>query len=96
LVFAAGKTKVIGAGARIGVHHATGGASLRAADETAAGNEGTNEVASVLEKYGAPLSVVAAARRTPSNQIYWLTPDDLVAWKVEEGGSALVFPPPPK
>jgi hypothetical protein len=94
IAFAAGKTKAVGRDARIGVHSAIGAASLRDADEEVLGGVGTGVVAKTLEQYGAPSSVVNAARSTPASEIHWLTPGELVQWKVEAGSSALEPPVP--
>jgi hypothetical protein len=62
---------VISHNAKIGLHQATGAASLRAVDESASASAGTQAVADALKRFGAPSAVVDHARSTPPNEVYW-------------------------
>ncbi len=67
-VFAAGRVKLVGAGARLGVHmpHALDGNS----------NAWAAFQAERYRHYGVPRSIVAKMTGTPYNAIAWLSPDD--------------------
>ena len=72
-IFAAGRTKMVGVGARVGVH----GAAERPGVETEGGRAATVTEARRLKALGVSDTVVGRMVVTPPSSIAWLTPDDL-------------------
>jgi hypothetical protein len=85
LVWAVGAQKSAAPNSRVGVHNVSitgmGAADQRTADVAA--NFGDAITAKYLAAYGAPANVVGHLMMTSSNNMYWLTPNDLAAWNVK-------------
>lgn len=87
VVWAAGVRKSVGDGARIGVHSATlngvaghdGGPEDQRIEV-----EATGVMARFFQRTGAPANVITKTYHTPSSAIYWLTDDEIAAWKVKK------------
>jgi hypothetical protein len=87
LIFFVGNIKMIGAGARIGVHRAS---LIISGTETPGTLDTTRFMAERLRSLGAPLSVVTKLLSTPPGGIAWLTHSDLATVR------SIKFGPPPK
>jgi hypothetical protein len=87
VAWAAGVSKSVGEGARVGVHSATlngvaghhGGAEDQRIEV-----EATGVMARFFQRSGAPANVITKTYHTPSSAIYWLTDDEIAAWKVKK------------
>ena len=82
VVWAAGVRKVIGLGARIGVHNAKSNGPGNKASEQVIDDAVTGLMAGWLVRDGAPANVLKQTMNTPSYGMYWLTDEDLAAWGV--------------
>ncbi|MGY4506364.1 hypothetical protein ACVWYH_010321 [Bradyrhizobium sp. GM24.11] len=82
LIFAAGATKFLGDGARVGVHKA----SDKDGRETTSSGAATESMAHFAKELGVPASIIARMVRTPSKQIVWLDSQDLKAMGVSLAG----------
>jgi hypothetical protein len=76
MLFAASPRRLVGYGARVGVHRASfyGG-------ENKESHYATDSMAVHFENYGVPASIIAKVRATPPDGIAWLSDDDLLAMK---------------
>jgi hypothetical protein len=85
LAWAVGAQKSAASNSRIGVHNASVGGTAAADQRTAdvAANYSDAIMAKYLAAYGAPANVVGHLMMTSSNNMYWLTPNDLTAWNVK-------------
>jgi hypothetical protein len=83
LAWATGTRKSVASDAYIGVHNASAtGIGGHSVSDKLKGFDVTGEMAKLIRRYGAPDNVVAKLLDTPSDDMYWLTPDDLAAWNV--------------
>lgn len=73
LALAAGKSKVVDIRARIGVHSAVNGLG----QVTEHSRDATRTMARVSAKYGVSPDIIERMETTPSNQMAWLTADEL-------------------
>lgn len=78
LIFAAGSTKIVFEGAKIGVHSA----SLRGVETTDA-QATTMQMARKLADLGVPPAIVGKVVTTPADDIAWLTSEDLASMNVQ-------------
>jgi hypothetical protein len=67
--FAAGSTRTVYSGARVGVH----AAANELGQETPSSSAGTAAMGRIAEILGLPSAIVARIIATPSSQIFWLT-----------------------
>jgi hypothetical protein len=75
LAFAAGVTKTVDVGARVGVHSASG----ELGEETPASIAGTLAMARIAQTLSVPPVLIEQMLSTPASQMYWLGATDLAA-----------------
>jgi len=73
LVFAAGSTKFVSYGARIGVH----GASDKSGRETVSSEAATISMAKIAKELAVPAAIIGRMVVTPPTEMVWLTPQEL-------------------
>lgn len=79
LILAASRTKYVSQTAHVGVHSA---AESRPGHETVGSKAVTTDFARILAQLGVPSAIVGHLVETPPGEIYWLTPDELMAMGV--------------
>jgi hypothetical protein len=83
VLWAAGVRKTMGEDSGIGVHSSSlGGTAIEGLDGPLAERHYTGIIADWLRRNGAPANVVAKTIETPADGMYWLTAEDLAAWRV--------------
>jgi hypothetical protein len=83
VAWASGTAKFAASDSAIGVHRPTlDGLDLTDPAVAAWATKVAMAYANSLKDRGAPVSVVKFAMSTPANEVHWLTPDELAAWKV--------------
>jgi ATP-dependent protease ClpP protease subunit len=86
MVWASGRHKSVGPGARVGVHSATFDPTapvaklIDASEGQLAAVDITRTMALWFERTGAPATVVAKTMTTPGEDIYWLSERELSGW----------------
>ena len=75
LAFAAGSTRTVHSGARVGVH----AVSDEFGEQTQASRAGTAAMARIAKILGVPSAIVESMISTPSSQMFWLTAANLAA-----------------
>jgi hypothetical protein len=80
MILAAGETKFVVNGAKIGVHRAIDGSVNAETDDT---RRDTQIMANLLAAHGMPESAKAEMLATPPNEIYNLTDEELAEWNIK-------------
>jgi hypothetical protein len=78
-VFSAGTHRIVEYGGSIGVHSFV---DIGKGGETDASQKLTLEISRVLQKAGAPASVIGKLVATPPDQVAWLDRNDAAAWNI--------------